>query len=49
MPRITPEALRTKRVGMDFIAVVRLKNTEDAQEIVRNRTMLRGTDLYVGR
>ena len=39
--RIIPEALRTKRVGVDFIAVVRLKNTEDAQEIVRNKTMLR--------
>ena len=45
--RIIPEALRTKRVGVDFIAVVQ-KNTEDAQEIVRNKTMLRGTDLYVG-
>ena len=45
---VVPEAMRVKRVGKEFIAVIKMKSAEDAQRIMRNKTLLRGSDLWIG-
>ena len=45
--QIEPVAIRTKRVGRDFIALVRFNTAEEVQTIMRNRLMLRGTSLWI--
>ena len=42
------DAMRVKRVGKEFIAVIKMKSAEDAQRVLRNKTMLRGSDLWIG-
>ena len=45
---ITPEALRSKRVGKEFVAVVKMKTADDAQTVLKNKGVLRGTNFWVG-
>ena len=45
---IEPAAIRSKRVGNEFIAVVRFARAEDLKTILRNKQMLRGTKMWVG-
>ena len=44
--QIEPVAIRTKRVGRDFIALLRFNKAEELQMIMRNRLML--GDITVG-
>ena len=45
--QIEPVAIRSKRVGHDFIALVRFSKAEDLRTVLSNRLLLKGTSLWI--